>query len=197
MCCKTIFTTRMSNIDLWTSTSAQHRFKNTDSVGFDSCAFAVQQRVLQHNRGQSGHGLMIAPRLLMTHRAGPPIWGIGRGSTLWQAERAGDRLWRGRSNVKRREFFRRRGGSLAARRACASLIGTRSADHIKASVMSTAQTGRTLLDPRMASTHGPSETSAAQCSHGGAIQLALVMRIAGARPEQNISGAASHQHEDR
>ena len=29
MCCKTIFTTRMSNIDSRTSTSAQRRFKNT------------------------------------------------------------------------------------------------------------------------------------------------------------------------
>ena len=29
MCCKTIFTTRMSNIDLRTSTRAQRRFKNT------------------------------------------------------------------------------------------------------------------------------------------------------------------------
>jgi hypothetical protein len=46
-----------------------------------------------------------------------PIWGIGRGATLWQTERAVDRLWRGRSNVKRREFIRLRGGSLAARRA--------------------------------------------------------------------------------
>jgi hypothetical protein len=35
MCCKTIFTTRMSNIDSRTSTGAQRRFKNTvhlDSV---------------------------------------------------------------------------------------------------------------------------------------------------------------------
>ncbi len=29
MCCKTIFTTRMSNIDSRTSTSARRRFKNT------------------------------------------------------------------------------------------------------------------------------------------------------------------------
>ena len=40
----------MSNIDSWTGTSAQHRFKKHRSVGFDSCAFAAQQRVLQRNR---------------------------------------------------------------------------------------------------------------------------------------------------
>jgi hypothetical protein len=43
LCCKTIFTTKLGNIDSRTSEGA-HR-----SVGFDHCAFATQQGVLQHN----------------------------------------------------------------------------------------------------------------------------------------------------
>ena len=35
-------------------------------------------------------------------------------ATLWQAERAVDRLWRGRSNVRRREFITLLGGAVAA-----------------------------------------------------------------------------------
>ena len=42
MCCKTIFTTRMSNIDSRTSTSAQRRFKNT--VQLDSIIARSQHR---------------------------------------------------------------------------------------------------------------------------------------------------------
>ena len=35
------------------------------------------------------------------------------GAALWQAERAVDRLWRGRSDMRRREFISRRGGAAA------------------------------------------------------------------------------------
>ena len=35
-------------------------------------------------------------------------------AALWQAERAVDRLWRGRSNVRRREFITLLGGAAAA-----------------------------------------------------------------------------------
>ena len=82
------------------------------------------------------------------HRAAPPpIWGIGRGAILRQAERAADRLWRGEVQC---EAARVHQAALAARRARELDWDP---DYIKASVMSTAQTGRTPLDPRMASTH--------------------------------------------
>ena len=40
----------------------------------------------------------------------PPINSL---ATLWQAERAVDRLWRGRSDVRRREFIKQLGGATA------------------------------------------------------------------------------------
>jgi hypothetical protein len=49
---------------LRTSTGAQRRFKKHRSVGFDNCAFAAQQRVLQHNPPESGRSFERGERQL-------------------------------------------------------------------------------------------------------------------------------------
>ena len=77
--------------------------------------------------------------------SGPPIWGIGRDAILWHAERAVDRLWRGEVQSEAARVHQAAPGR-SPRASCWT-------DHIKAGVMSTAQTGRTLLDLRWRPTH--------------------------------------------
>jgi hypothetical protein len=57
MCCKTIFTTKLSNIDLRTSAGAQHRFNVVFGRSDSIIALAAQRRVLHHIQGHNGHGI--------------------------------------------------------------------------------------------------------------------------------------------